>query len=376
MSAKETKCPICTQNHFTETYLAGSDKYKVNCKICGDYEISGSLFASENMISREKAYLLSAFCRDKSLKGEVVSLDAGNFEKIINIASKIAKGFESEDDVLNKILVNIYEKTMQKHSNSISFYIPQDYPLFYLKSPEEFGYYIHFLVNPLNYLKQRDKDYSLTKEGFERVKEIKNVSSNVINTEMKSDFNNSNNVFVAMAFSKKTNNYRKLLKKIIEEETRYNCIIVDEEHFNGNIMEKIHSEIRNAKFVIADFTVSPEIIENDAELSETSINRKQKYKVVKVKNGVRGGVYYEAGFAKGLGLQVIHTCKDDEESKHRIHFDILQENTIFWSDKDLQDTEIRNDEERQKGNSEPQNFSEKLYDRIKFIFGLGKNISE
>ena len=89
-----------------------------------------------------------------------------------------------------------------------------------------------------------------------------------------------------------------------------------------------------------------------------------------VKGGVRGGVYYEAGFAKGIGLEVIHLCKDDIESKARLHFDVEQENTIFWKDKDIEEINVRKMEERES-NISPINLSEKLFDRIIRIFGFG-----
>ena len=41
-----------------------------------------------------------------------------------------------------------------------------------------------------------------------------------------------------------------------------------------------------------------------------------------------GGVYYEAGFARGLGIPVISTCREDERGK--LHFDTRQYNHIFW----------------------------------------------
>ncbi|GAI27661.1 unnamed protein product [marine sediment metagenome] len=50
----------------------------------------------------------------------------------------------------------------------------------------------------------------------------------------------------------------------------------------------------------------------------------------KVTGGVRGGVYWEAGMAYGMGKTVIQTCIATEESKRRIHFDLNQYRTIFW----------------------------------------------
>jgi len=75
---------------------------------------------------------------------------------------------------------------------------------------------------------------------------------------------------------------------------------VDGEEYNDFIMDKVLGLIRLAPFVIADFT------------------------------GNRGGVYLEAGFARGLGIPVIHTCNSDDFKK--AHFDIQQINTIKWKE--------------------------------------------
>ncbi|MCF2940650.1 hypothetical protein L1N85_19855 [Paenibacillus alkaliterrae] len=40
------------------------------------------------------------------------------------------------------------------------------------------------------------------------------------------------------------------------------------------------------------------------------------------------GVYYEAGFAKGLGLEVIWTVRED--NLDQCHFDTKQMNHIVW----------------------------------------------
>jgi len=77
--------------------------------------------------------------------------------------------------------------------------------------------------------------------------------------------------------------------------------------------------------------------------------------------GYRGGVYWEAGFAYGLGLEVIYTCRKDwikaeplkgpkgkvinelsdsngnkiEIKKDGIHFDLEHRNRIDWEETDL-----------------------------------------
>ncbi len=80
----------------------------------------------------------------------------------------------------------------------------------------------------------------------------------------------------------------------------YEPLRIDDVQHNNKIDDEIIASIKRAKFVIADLT------------------------------GNRGGVYYEAGFAHGLGLPVIFMCRQSDDDNP--HFDIRQFNTIFWSD--------------------------------------------
>ncbi len=74
---------------------------------------------------------------------------------------------------------------------------------------------------------------------------------------------------------------------------------IDRVEHNNKIDDEIIAMIRRSKFVIADFT------------------------------GGRGGVYFEAGFARGLGKEVLWTVRSGR--LHRIHFDNRQFNFIEWS---------------------------------------------
>ena len=87
--------------------------------------------------------------------------------------------------------------------------------------------------------------------------------------------------------------------------TGYEPIRIDSKEHNGRIDDEIVASIRGARFVIADFTDH------------------------------RGGVYYEAGFAHGLGLPVIFMCRSDDLDK--LHFDIRQYNCIVWNADALED---------------------------------------
>ncbi len=84
-----------------------------------------------------------------------------------------------------------------------------------------------------------------------------------------------------------------------------------------NIDDKIIANIRSSKFLIADFS------------------------------GQRNSVYYEAGFAQGLGIPVIW-CVREKDAKN-LSFDTRQYNCIIWEDEE--------------------HLEDKLTDRIRALFG-------
>lgn len=74
--------------------------------------------------------------------------------------------------------------------------------------------------------------------------------------------------------------YEQFIKPAVIE-AGYDPLIILEKHHNNDINNEIIAEIRRSRFLIADLT------------------------------GHRGGVYFEAGFAFGLGIPVIWSCKSD-----------------------------------------------------------------
>src|SRR2546425_7151655 len=77
------------------------------------------------------------------------------------------------------------------------------------------------------------------------------------------------------------------------------CQPTDSTEDPEKICDRILSEIRRSQFMIADFT-------------------KQ-----------RPGVYFEAGFAMGLGRPVVWTCREDDVAS--LHFDTRQYNHVLWT---------------------------------------------
>jgi nucleoside 2-deoxyribosyltransferase len=160
---------------------------------------------------------------------------------------------------------------------------------------EERDNQIKFIENYLlnnNFIKggmnsSRKISITLLPDGFKRIYELQ-----------KNQSLNSKNVFVAMSFADDMKDVREAIRKAIQD-TGHIPKIMDEIEHNNQIVPEMLYEIKQSKFVIAEFTEHNE------------------------------GAYYEAGYAAGLGKEVIHICKKDSFDKD-IHFDVKQVNTIIW----------------------------------------------
>ena len=117
-------------------------------------------------------------------------------------------------------------------------------------------------------------------------------------TERKAD-----QCFVAMWFNEATD---ALYDRAIAPAVRaagYQPLRIDQKQdFLGKIDDQIIAEIRRSRFMIADFTHGDD--------------------------GVRGSVYYEVGFAQGLDIPVIFTCRDDQLDD--LHFDTNHFLHLSW----------------------------------------------
>ena len=143
--------------------------------------------------------------------------------------------------------------------------------------------------------------YSLTAEGYERLEEIEKP------------YQDSTNVFVAMWFHPSMYEvWEKGIRPAITD-AGYEPVRIDQKEHANKIDDEIIAEIRRSRFVVADFT--------HGKIDDKELPIK--------KRGARGGVYYEAGFAQGLGIDVIFTCHEDQIDD--LHFDTRQYKHISWS---------------------------------------------
>lgn len=115
---------------------------------------------------------------------------------------------------------------------------------------------------------------------------------------------NSRNVFIAMAFTNQNrdpipNDTREAIKATLRA-LDWNPIVVDEVQHNDGIMDKVVASINESRFVIAELTYQ------------------------------KTGVYYEAGYAKGRGLPVIHVVR--RADLNNCHFDVRHLSLIVWDE--------------------------------------------
>lgn len=130
--------------------------------------------------------------------------------------------------------------------------------------------------------------FSMTPHGWAKLEEL--ATSRI----------ESKQAFVAMWFNNEmTSVWNDGLYKGIED-AGYLALRIDNKEHNDKICDEIIAEIRRSRFVVADFTQN------------------------------RGGVYFEAGFALGLGIPVIWTVQQAFLQDEGVHFDTRQYNHIDY----------------------------------------------
>ena len=124
---------------------------------------------------------------------------------------------------------------------------------------------------------------AVTVDGYARIEDLRTTPD-------------SSQAFVAMWFGDEMNDaYKKGIEPAIVQ-SGYKPMRIDQKTDANKLDDDIVAEIRRSRFLVADMTHG--------------------------EGGARGSVYFEAGFAMGLGIQIIYTCHSDWIDK--VHFDTRQ----------------------------------------------------
>jgi hypothetical protein len=227
---------------------------------------------------------LSAHTRQANVQGAVVVLTTDNWRDF---------ALSHQGTAVSQKLVAVLEHIAKRSrwpGDRVELLYEDSAPLFDAVSADEVG----FLVDHLLSVKQLRLETNLsggkvvvvTPEGWARLEPPAGGGGI------------PGRCFIAMSFHESLNAaYTDGIQPAVSD-CGFTPVRIDLVEHNQKICDKILAEIRLAQFVVADFTLH------------------------------RAGVYFESGFAMGLGRPVIWTCRKDQLGD--AHFDTRQYNHIEW----------------------------------------------
>jgi len=260
--------------------------YKLNCVRCGLFEI-GHIAASEISVwNSQQRINLSGWIRDNQncqifgpnvkILANLPNLTVG--EKAEKILVQFAKKFPKPGEIADLsggAHLEFMAAGRLADTNELRFFI-RDYLY------AEVGFLLrHELVTNLG----DDSRYSISPKGWVFLDSFRHGNPD------------SQIGFIAMWFHDSVKAAQIAIENGVSD-AGYKPFRVDQKEHNNDITDEIIAGIRGSKFLVADLT------------------------------GHRNGVYYEAGFAKGLGLEVVWLCRESDKKDR--HFDIEHLNCIFW----------------------------------------------
>ena len=275
------QCPVCKSGVSPFEFQLASTT--VRCRICGTFGVTEQFLREYVGRLIECVHIYSGALREHDLKGNPYILnDLKDLRDSVWVP-------ENPIEQIDKLLLSV-ERMQGYFGESIFINCPSHYAYAYAKNAEEFFQLIHN-AHTMVYVESGgtfpSTNLKLLWRGAERLSQLH-----------KSDVH-SNQAFVAMWFHPRTNEVFDDGIKPALESTGFKPLRIDRKEFNLKIDDEIVASIRQSGLVIADVT------------------------------GHRQGVYYEAGYAMGLGIPVIWTCC--EKFLRKTHFDTRQFNHIVWT---------------------------------------------
>ncbi|MDN5100378.1 hypothetical protein O8C83_06040 [Aliarcobacter butzleri] len=292
----QINCPICNISSKEES--TGRDGHHIICPKCGEYFISRSLKINLRSIENIKDInkISSWISEQNKLFGNIPELLTSNIEAIIDQREKTIK--EKFDCFMKTISTLDQGQITNLNFNHCYIYDENELGTFYQKALDK-NYIKGLLKQPMGHI-PLIMHQSICFDGLEYVESLNQKNEN------------SKNVFAAFYFTKELQSiFDNDVKQIIEElELTYIRVSSSTTDTNTTINDDIIGKIKSSKIVIADFS------------------------------GQRNSVYFEAGFAMGLNIPVIWTCKKSEVDN--LSFDTRQYPHILWETKEELKEKLKN----------------------------------
>lgn len=272
-------CEICGLD--AEIVPSVGDYTHQNCPRCGKFKLArtaGTLLRQG--VGQEVRTKLSGWVRDQNRSGTVPIITS-------DISKRIAsRPLPSVAERAERLLLEAARDQKRLGSN-VTINDPRFVASTYSQDQGEVSFLLK-LLSEQNLMQSfsLDRNWEITPSGYMAIDELTRNPSQ------------SEKGFVAMWFDTGLEPVYENGFQVGVLNAGYEPVRIDRiEHVN-RIDDEIIAHIKAAKFVVADFT------------------------------GHRGGVYFEAGFALGLDIPVIWSCRKDHLDD--LHFDIRQYNCIDW----------------------------------------------
>lgn len=287
----DVRCYVCSNAARARRYGDGED---VDCPRCTTYRITGTVARLLENMPLNEVELANASGWLRETHDPV--LTSNDLDRLRRIPSP------SVDDQATKLLRFIAK---QHPVPGTGFDVPYDGPQVMGAAWAVNKRHSEFLLR--EYLVGEKHYFTLLKVGADAKGYHGRISPAgwAYLDSLKATNADSEYAFIAMSFDESMLTLRKegIFRAI--EGTGYRPLVIDEKDFNADIVDEILADIRRSRFVVADFTQQ------------------------------KNGVYFEAGFAQGLGLQVIRTCRRAETKE--LHFDVNHYSFVLWDDDQLPD---------------------------------------
>jgi hypothetical protein len=308
----ERTCPVCKLNDDKILIENAGDfgrHSRINCPRCQSFTIT--YLAQSALPSLDIGPKLSAWIRSRNEQGAEVP------QITTDTLKDLQKGFPnySPREKQIKLLKNI-ERMTAYPGKTVQIDPEFDLPLAWASAQEEFMHYINSLIERglLENLGKSGLPFHQNEVGepiYERPLAFSvAITANGWDYLEKHDrhIEERTQAFVAMSFSKDMKSiWEGPISRAIKK-AGYKPHRVDAEPHIDRIDVKIISEIKNSRFIVADVTEQ------------------------------KRGVYFEAGYALGLGLPVLWCVREDDLDN--VHFDTRQYNHIVWETADDLETQL------------------------------------
>ena len=288
MTALEN-CPICGYEKFKQYPLRDPWSHFYECERCGRFQASDQLFFFSDVKEQlsKVAYILSGLSRElHETEGQYPTFTLENYDGLTKRFP--VPDIKSIEEKIKKLLQRVREKTQYFGEEVKLGDIETVVPLAYAKNSDELIALFTLMTE-----KKLAKIGVLSNEhddGKRTVKMTLSANGWDLTNSLEDKNKESDRGFIAVWFHDSMNQNIDAAEEAVTE-SGFRPICIRDEHFSERIMDKALGEIRQSRFVIVDLT------------------------------GNRGSVFFEAGFAHGLGIETIYVyCEQNGEETTALEF--------------------------------------------------------